>query len=84
MKKLDKHVSFGIDPNKMQPKAIEPFRIDRAHANGTVVIHHTPFMLDCLNIRGRLPIPYPTSGYLKGQCYYVRNHTYVKTHISLK
>jgi hypothetical protein len=38
-------------PDKLDPRAIGPFRIDRVHTNGTVTIETKPGVLERINIR---------------------------------
>ena len=43
------------NPDKLEPCALGPFRIERVHANGTVTIRRTPHVIERINIRRLRP-----------------------------
>ena len=44
-----------VNPNKLKPRAIGPFPIQRVYQNGTIDIKRTPYVTERINIRQVIP-----------------------------
>jgi len=47
----DQVLKLVYNPDKLQPRAVGPYRIETVHANGTVTIRKTPVSIERINIR---------------------------------
>jgi hypothetical protein len=48
-----------FQPNKTEPRAIGPFRIDQVHVNGTITIRRNEFVTERINVRRVRPYHRP-------------------------
>jgi hypothetical protein len=47
----DEVLKLVYQPNKLAPRAIGPFRIERVHTNGTLTIRLSPLVIERISLR---------------------------------